>query len=140
MAGGLTKLQSRNDFAYVLRRGYHALKFDANFRAGKKLTKKERDKLDAPLEGARREREFARKVSDGADERSAQASARGARRARTRDVFVSLPFRARVDSHAAIVSFARSLSVLLRAPRTSVVHACAFTLVCARPFRIVGPP
>lgn len=57
----MTKLQSRSDFAYVLQRGYHALEFDPNFTAGKKLSKKEREDPDAPLEDARRERDQSRK-------------------------------------------------------------------------------
>ena len=42
LADGLTKLQVGQNFAEILRRRWHALKFDPTFTAGKKLTAKQR--------------------------------------------------------------------------------------------------
>ena len=40
--GGLTKITSRQDLADVRRKGFHALKFDGEVKAGKKQTQQER--------------------------------------------------------------------------------------------------
>ena len=50
VADGLTKISGRTDMAYVLRRGYHALKFDPEFKAGEKLSLKEKQAQEVRLE------------------------------------------------------------------------------------------
>ena len=42
VSDGLTKVQARQRLVEILRRGYHALKFDPTFTAGKKLTTEQR--------------------------------------------------------------------------------------------------
>ena len=42
LADGLTKISSRQDLADILKKGYHALKFDGEVKAGKKVTAQER--------------------------------------------------------------------------------------------------
>ena len=49
IADGLTKLQSRQVLADILRRGVHALKFDGVVKAGKKQTQAERQQHRAEL-------------------------------------------------------------------------------------------
>ena len=49
-ADGLTKLASRQDLADVLRKGFHALKFDGEVKAGKKQTQRERQQHQQELD------------------------------------------------------------------------------------------
>ena len=50
IADGLTKLQSRQELADILRKGYHALKFDGEVKAGKKQTQRERQQHQRELD------------------------------------------------------------------------------------------
>ena len=52
LADGLTKLAVRQTFAEMMRRRWHALKFDPTFTAGKKLTAKQRQGAQDELEEA----------------------------------------------------------------------------------------
>ncbi|CAK0910898.1 unnamed protein product, partial [Prorocentrum cordatum] len=52
MADGLTKLQVRQQFVEKLRRMTHALKYDATFTAGQKVSQQERDKNEQELNDA----------------------------------------------------------------------------------------
>ena len=52
LADGLTKLAVRQTFAEMMRRRWHALKFDPTFTAGKKLTQKQKKDIDAELADA----------------------------------------------------------------------------------------
>ncbi|CAK0890715.1 unnamed protein product, partial [Prorocentrum cordatum] len=55
MADGLTKLSARQMMAYVLRLGVHALRYDPDFVAGKKLTKRAMEQREKELDLAREE-------------------------------------------------------------------------------------
>ncbi|CAK0823245.1 unnamed protein product [Prorocentrum cordatum] len=55
MADGLTKLSARQMMADVLRRGVHALRYDPDFVAGKKLTKRAMEQREKELDQAREE-------------------------------------------------------------------------------------
>ena len=46
ISDGLTKVQARQRLVEILRRGYHALKFDPTFTAGKKLTTEQRQQRE----------------------------------------------------------------------------------------------
>ena len=52
VSDGLTKVQARQRFVEILRRGYHALKFDLTFTAGKKLTTEQRQQRENELHQA----------------------------------------------------------------------------------------
>ena len=52
VSDGLTKVQARQRLVEILRRGYHALKFDSTFTAGKKLTTEQRQQRDNELHQA----------------------------------------------------------------------------------------
>ena len=52
LADGLTKTSARDAFAYTLSRGVHALRYDQNFVAAKKVTQGEKDKENAEYERA----------------------------------------------------------------------------------------
>ncbi|CAK0875283.1 unnamed protein product, partial [Prorocentrum cordatum] len=52
LADGLTKLSSRQTLADILRRGVHALKYDPNIVAGKKLSKRQVELREQELEQA----------------------------------------------------------------------------------------
>ena len=52
LADGLTKVQVRQNFAEIMRRRWHAMKFDPTFTAGKKLTAKQRVQADDELDEA----------------------------------------------------------------------------------------
>ena len=52
LADGLTKVRMRQHFADIFRRGKHALKFDPDFVAGKKLTKKQKEDREQELDHA----------------------------------------------------------------------------------------
>ena len=52
LANGFTKTSAREALAYTLSRGVHALRFDPNFVAAKKVTQSERDKENAEYEKA----------------------------------------------------------------------------------------
>ena len=50
LADGLTKIDTRQGLADILRRGCHALKYDATYTAGKKLTKQAKDEREREFE------------------------------------------------------------------------------------------
>ena len=52
VSDGLTKVQARQRLVEILRRGYHALKFDPTFTAGKKLTTEQRQQRENELHQA----------------------------------------------------------------------------------------
>ena len=52
VSDGLTKVQARERLVEILRRGYHALKFDPTFTAGKKLTTEQRQQRESELHQA----------------------------------------------------------------------------------------
>ena len=52
ISDGLTKVQARQRLVEILRRGYHALKFDPTFTAGKKLTTEQRQQRKNELHQA----------------------------------------------------------------------------------------
>ena len=52
LADGLTKISSRQRFAQVLRRAWHALKFDPSFTAGKKMSLAQKQQYDDELNDA----------------------------------------------------------------------------------------
>ena len=52
VSDGLTKVQARQRLVEILRRGYHTLKFDPTFTAGKKLTTEQRQQRENELHQA----------------------------------------------------------------------------------------
>ena len=52
VSDGLTKVQARQRLVEILRRGYHALKFDPTFTAGKSLTAEQRQQRENELHQA----------------------------------------------------------------------------------------
>ncbi|CAK0861054.1 unnamed protein product [Prorocentrum cordatum] len=68
MADGLTKLQVRQQFVEKLRRMTHALKYDATFTAGKKVSQQERNKNEQELNDAAADFDEANAVDQTPDE------------------------------------------------------------------------
>ncbi|CAK0886983.1 unnamed protein product, partial [Prorocentrum cordatum] len=85
MADGLTKLSARQQMADVLRRGVHALRYDPNFVAGKKLTKRAMEQREKELDQARDDLadEFEAKPKEKPKQRKRHFGASGARLAAT---------------------------------------------------------
>ena len=52
VSDGLTKVQARQRLVEILRRSYHALKFDPTFKAGKKVTTEQRQQRENELHQA----------------------------------------------------------------------------------------
>ena len=57
LADGLTKVQVRQNFAEIMRRRWHAMKFDPAFEAGKKLTAQQRVQADDDLDEVAQQQE-----------------------------------------------------------------------------------
>ena len=83
LADGLTKLQSRQVLADILRCGAHALKFDAVVKAGKKQTQAEKQALQRELDGYANRRKKGRGASSTAAATALIAVASGGRVAQT---------------------------------------------------------
>ena len=64
IADGLTKPGARQSFVEVLRRGYHALRYDPSFTAGKKLSKSAVQRSRKALEDAAAQDEEAHAVEE----------------------------------------------------------------------------
>ncbi|CAK0840096.1 unnamed protein product [Prorocentrum cordatum] len=79
MADGLTKLQVRQQFVEKLRRMTHALKYDARFTAGKKVSQQERDKNEQGLNDAAADFDEANAVDQTPDEVPAREMVRATR-------------------------------------------------------------
>ncbi|CAK0816650.1 unnamed protein product [Prorocentrum cordatum] len=85
MADGLTKLSARQQMADVLRRGVHALRYDPNFVAGKKLTKRAMEQREKELDQAGDDLadEFEAKPKEKPKQRKRHFGASGAKLAAT---------------------------------------------------------
>ncbi|CAK0827016.1 unnamed protein product [Prorocentrum cordatum] len=79
MADGLTKLQVRQQFVEKLRRMTHALKYDATFTAGKRVSQQERDKNEQELNDAAADFDEANAVDQTPDEVPAREMVRAMR-------------------------------------------------------------
>ena len=88
IADGLTKVPQRQAMADVLRRGTHAIKFDPDFVAGKKLSKSEKDDINRELQAASNEAFVTTDLKPCALEGCERAAAEGLRYCTRRHFYV----------------------------------------------------